>query len=325
MKLGLDTYSFHIALAAGAYDVYATLDRLEELGLGGLQININGPNGRFLGGDPIDRDHVRRVRRAIEAKGFFVEIGGSGTQPARLEWQLRLAAALGADVLRTLLVYDESPTITFNRTRRDLEAVLPLARELGIRIAFENHEDVTATELRTFLDQIDDPQVGACLDTGNDLVVYADPLEAARLLASRAISTHIKDQKLIRVGGIVYSVGVPLGKGDLPLREQLAAILQAGSLDRVLLQDTTGYAAKLNPFGRPDLKASSDYAHVPSYPDANATASAGFLLGLGNLSPGALRDEVHRQNQRIAADVRAVRRWLTELKPNREAGVRPEG
>jgi len=227
MKIGLDTYSFHIALAAGAYDVYAALDRLEELGLGGLQININGPKGRFLGGDPADRDHVRRVRQAIEAKGFFVEIGGSGTQPAKLTWQLQLAAALGADVLRTLLVFDESPATTFSRTRRDLAAVLPLARDLGVRIAFENHEDVTATELRAFLDQINDPQVGACLDTGNDLVVYGDPLEGAQLLASRAISTHIKDQKLVRVGRTVYSVGVPLGTGDLPLRDQLSAILLA--------------------------------------------------------------------------------------------------
>ncbi|RKX34351.1 MAG: hypothetical protein DRP71_07315 [Verrucomicrobia bacterium] len=313
MKLGIDTYSFHIALAAGSYDVFTTLDRLEELGLSGLQININGPNGRFLGGDPADRDHLRRVRRALDAKGFFVEIGGSGTQPARLEWQLRLAASIGADVLRTLLVFSDSPATTFSRARRDLAPMLPLARDLGVRIAFENHEDVTAEELRTFLDEVDDPQVGACLDTGNDLAVYGDPLKAAALLAPRAISTHIKDQKLVRVGDTVYSLGVPLGSGDLPLKDQLAEILRAGSLDRLLVQDTTGYAAVLNPFGRSDLKSDSDYAGLPAFPDADAAATAGFLLGLDGLSPDALRDEARRQDERIAADVSALREWISKL------------
>jgi sugar phosphate isomerase/epimerase len=310
MKLGIDTYSFHITLAAGVYDIFATLDRLEELGLSGLQININGPNGRFLGGDPTDLVHVRRVRRAIEKKGFFVEIGGSGTEPAKLEWQLQLAAAIGADVLRTILVLRESPAMTFSRTRQDLELVLPLARELGVMIAFENHEDVTADELLTFLDGMESPQIGACLDTGNDLVVFGDPLKAAAQLAPRAISTHIKDQKLVRVGDVVYSVGVPLGTGDLPLREQLSEIVRAGSLDRLLLQDTTGYAAKLNRFERPDLISTSDYANVPIYPDAHAAAGDGFLLGLDGMSPAALRDEALRQDERIAADVSALREWV---------------
>ena len=310
MKLGLDTFSLHINLAAGEYDFFRTLDWMEELGLEGLQININGPRGRFLGGDPADRDHLERVRRALAQKGFFAEIGGSGTDPARLEFQLRLAAAVGADTLRTLLVLEGTLEETFVRTRRDLEAVLPLSRQLGVRIALENHEDVTAGELRSFLDGVNDPQVGACLDTGNDLVVHGDPLEAARLLAPRAISTHIKDQKLVRVGGTVYSVGVPLGEGDLPLQAQLAAILETGSLDRLLIQDTTGYAARLNPFGRSDLVAGPDDPGLPAYPDSAAAAAAGLLLSLEGLSMVTLREEARRQIERIAAEVERMRVWL---------------
>ncbi|MEZ5278073.1 MAG: TIM barrel protein [Opitutaceae bacterium] len=320
MKIGIDTFSFHINQAAGDYDVFATLDLLEQWGLQGLQININGPNGRFLGGDPADRRHVQKVRRAIESRGFFVEVGGSGTCLERLEPQLRLAAALGADVLRTLLVFRESAAGTFERTRDEMQAVLPLARELGVRLAFENHEDVKAAELRTFLDGMEDPFVGACLDTGNDLVVYGDPMEAAVLLAPRAISTHIKDQKLIRVGEAVYSVGVPLGTGDLPLRNQLKEILGTGSLDRLLLQDTTGYSSRLNRFDRADLSPVSDYAGIPCFPDRDSAAAAGYLMGLEGLSVDRLREEAHRQHERIAEDIRNLRFWLEAAGKHDEGG-----
>lgn len=313
MKLGIDTFSFHITFAAGAYDVFRTLDWLEELGLQGLQININGPHGRFLGGDPSDEAHVRRVRRALEAKGFFVEIGGRHTDPEQVAWQLRLAAALGAEVFRTLLVYQESLAETFARTRRDLEAVLPLARKLGVKIALENHEDVSAGELRQFLDAMPDPYIGATLDTGNDLVVYGDAREAARQLAPRALTTHIKDQRLVRVGGTIYSVGVPLGEGDLPLSAQLKTIREGSGLDRLLLQNTNGYASVLNPFKRGDLTPTSNYDGVPEFADPAQAAAAGYLLNLAELTPAQLQQEAKRQEDRIQRDLDTLRGWLGKL------------
>jgi len=311
MKLGIDTYSFHVAHKIGTYDLFATLDRMEELGLEGLQININGPDGRFLGGDPADKAHIRKVQKAIAAKGFFAEIGGRGTEPSELEWQLRLAAAIGADVLRTLLIFRDPLATTFERTRRDLEAILPLAREFGVRIAFENHEDVTAGELRAFLDEVDDTRVGACFDSGNDLVVYGDPLEGARQLAPRAITSHIKDHQRIRVGETVYSVGVPLGKGELPVGEQLVAVETMGSLDRFLLQDTTGYSSKLNPFNRPDLEPGLHSGPIPEFPDHVAAAAAGYVLSLDLLSPEALQDLANQTDDRIFSDVRFLRGLLS--------------
>jgi 3-oxoisoapionate decarboxylase len=312
MKIGLDTYSFHILLAAGRYDVFRALDWLAEAGFAGWQININGPHGRFLGGDPGDVAHVRRVRRAIEAKGFFVELGGMRTAPEHVGWQLQLAADLGADVFRTLVVFQHSLDHTMATTRRDLEAVLPLAHRLGVKIALENHEDITAAELRSFLDTMPDSHLGATLDTGNDLVVYGDPVEAARQLAPRAFTTHIKDHRLIRVGGRVYSVGVPLGQGDLPLREQLRTICTMSPLDRVLLQDTSAYSSVLNPFGRADLQPREDYAGVFEFLDAAAAAAAGYRLNLEGLSPEKLKQLAQQQEERILHGHATLRALLQE-------------
>ncbi|TVQ18282.1 MAG: sugar phosphate isomerase/epimerase [Spirochaetaceae bacterium] len=310
MKIGVDSYSFQIALAAGVYDVFRTIDSLGALGVSGIQININGPDGRFLGGEPTDGIHVRRVRRAIEAAGFFVEVGGRSTRPDMLGWQLDLCAELGADVLRTLLVFEESLDATLERTERDLESSLPRARELGVTIALENHEDVTAAELLECLERIDDPYLAACLDTGNDLVLHGDPLDSARLLAPRAVTTHIKDQKLIRVAQTVYSVGVPLGLGDVDLPAILGAIARESSLDRVLVQDTTGYSVRLNPFGRTDLAAARGYDDLPAYDSPAALLADGLVLSLDDLAPEQLQKAAAAKADSIARDVEYVRAAL---------------
>ena len=309
MRLGLDSFSFHIALAAGSYDLFHTLDWMAAQGLSGLQININGPRGRFLSGDPSDEAHLRRVRAALAQRGFFAEIGGGyATDAGLVAKQLGLAAAIGADVLRTVIGFDGTLEATIGRTRAAMESVLPLARQLGVRIAIENHEDVTAAELRQLLDALDDPQVGACLDTGNDLVVYGDPLTAARLLAPRAFTTHLKDHRLVRVDGVVYSVGVPLGSGDIDLPTIIAAIRRDSPLDRFLIQDTTGYSSILNPFKRTDLLPPHDYSELPAYATFAEAAQAGLVLRLDNLPAGKLTTLAAQQERNLLHDIVYLRR-----------------
>ncbi|HRJ47533.1 MAG TPA: sugar phosphate isomerase/epimerase family protein [Opitutaceae bacterium] len=308
MRLGLDSFSFHIALAAGAYDLFRTLDWMAARGLSGLQININGPRGRFLSGEPTDAAHLRRVRQALAQKGFFAEIGGGhATDAALVSRQLELAAAIGADVLRTVIGFHGTLAATIGETRTAMEEVLPLARRLGVRIAIENHEDVTAAELRELLDTLDDPFVGACLDTGNDLVVYGDPLTAARALAPRAFTTHLKDHRLARVAGAVYSIGVPLGAGDIDLPAIITEIRRASPLDRLLIQDTTGYASVLNPFKRTDLRPPHAYPGVPAYATPAEAAQAGLILRLDDLSPKELTALAAQQEQNLAHDIAYLR------------------
>ncbi len=310
MKIGIDTFSFHIALAASEYDIFRTLDWLDDLGFDGLQININGPDDKFLGADHRDTDHLQRVRRIIEQKGFFVEIGGRRTSPEMLRWQLQLCADLGGDVLRTLVVLKDNLEATFAQTKDDMEAILPFAESLGVKIALENHEDITASELRQFLDTIPHSHLGACVDTGNDLIVYGDPLEAAHQLAPRALTTHIKDHKLVRVDGIVQSVGVPLGTGDIDLPAILNTLQTTSPLDRILLQDTTGYSSRLNKFDRPDLHPTSDYADTPTYPDEPALRAAGLFMQLDTLAPDELKTLTAQQARNIERDLDYLRRTL---------------
>lgn len=311
MKLGIDSYSFHLQLAAGRYDVFRTLDWVAAHRLAGIQLNINGPHGRFLGADPSDAAHVNRVRHRAAELGLFLEVGGAHITDAPLiAQQLHLAAALGADTLRTVVGYHDSLAATIARAQAAIDQLLPLARQLGVRIAIENHEDVTAGELRALLDAVDDPLIGACIDTGNDLVVYGDPLSAARQLAPHALSTHIKDQKLVRVGDTVHSVGVPLGSGDIDLPAILEVIRRETTLDRLLIQDTTGYSARLNPFHRPDLgPAGSTTAVLPRATPAELLA-AGHPLQLDALTSAELGALAEKQEAQLERDIACISRLL---------------
>ncbi len=310
MTIGIDSFSYQISLAAGTYDVFRTLDSIAGLGLSGIQLNINGPSGRFLGGDPSDAAHLRAVRTALEERGLFAEIGGARTEPEAVERQLRLCAQIGAGVLRTLLVFEGSLEATMERSRRDLEQSLPLAAELGVRIALENHEDVTAKELLTCLEHINDPWLGACLDTGNDLSLYGDPVESARLLAPWAATTHIKDQRLVRLGETIYSVGVPLGEGDVDLATIVPIIRRESRLDRILIQDTTGYAAPLNRFNRTDIERGTFGDAAPAYESHEALRGDGILLSIDDLDPDELGAHAAAKERVIERDVARVRSWL---------------
>ncbi len=306
MRIGLDTFSFQLQLAAGNYDVFHMLDAVQRLGIAAVQININGPRGRFLGGEPSDTTHVRKVRRAAEGREIALEVAGGGTAPKKLDWQLRLSHELGAKVFRTTLAFDTSLDVTFAERRRDLLASLPLARELGVCIALENHEDITARELLAFVTEIDEPSLRICLDTGNDLSLYEDPLVGAGLLAPLACTTHIKDQKLIRVGGEVYSVGVPLGTGDVDLPAIVSVLERQSTLGRIMIQDTTGYASPLNPFNRPDVVPRESYDGVPAYGSKEEAYEDGFLLDVKTLPPAKVSEQAAMQDLRIQQDIAYV-------------------
>jgi sugar phosphate isomerase/epimerase len=75
-----------------------------------------------------------------------------------------------------------------------LREVLPVAEDLGLAIAVENHQDATTNDLLR-LYEISGSSVayGITLDSGNPLAVGEEPVEAARRLAHLIRHIHVKD------------------------------------------------------------------------------------------------------------------------------------
>ncbi|NRA76358.1 MAG: sugar phosphate isomerase/epimerase [Planctomycetes bacterium] len=106
----------------------------------------------------------------------------------------------------------------WDRSTAALRQVLPLAEELGVRIAFENvwNDFITdADEAVRYVDQFESPWVGWYFDTGN-IVRYGRPPEWVKKLGSRTIKVDIKDysRALMEKDGVWAGFRCKIGNED---------------------------------------------------------------------------------------------------------------
>lgn len=116
---------------------------------------------------------------------------------------MKACAALGAKVMRAMISgvlcgdrrkLEGGWDNHLSRTAASLRELLPLAEDLGICIAIENHQDATSDDLLNLWDLVrHSPAYGVTLDAGNPLAVGEDPVEYARRLAPLLRHAHLKD------------------------------------------------------------------------------------------------------------------------------------
>ena len=117
---------------------------------------------------------------------------------------LRKAARAGAKVVRFtlsgILCGDRrtlGPGGWFARRTalaKRIAELLPLAADLGLSLAFENHQDADLSDFFWLYEKTGEHSAfGVCLDAGNPLAVGEDPLETARALAPLIRHVHCKD------------------------------------------------------------------------------------------------------------------------------------
>lgn len=178
-----------------------------------------------------DRDYLRKLRASLEAKRLFVELsveGESLEDPEAFRSMAAVAKELGATRLRVALLsgrryenFESMGQWTEFTTRwtRALPKAAPLLESAGLVAGIENHKDWLAADLARILREIGSPNLGACVDFGNNVAFLEDPLEAVRVLAPLVVTTHLKDMAVRRYQDGFELSEVPLGQGFLPLAE----------------------------------------------------------------------------------------------------------
>lgn len=241
MKLGLDSYSYHLAFGAHAdftprrkISLPEFIDRVAELGLDGFQIDPMHLQQR-------DDAYVQAIVRQAADKNLFIEFGAMSLQPDQLSAELDICAKLGSPVLRTFAGFDRYAKGTsiadeIKKAVRGLDQVKARAETLGIKIAVENHGDFNADELVCVVQTVDSPWVGICLDLGNAMLTFEDPIQACKKMAPFAVTTHFKDHgvALTNAGCVVY--GTALGDGVIDLHAALHLLRSTTHLDRIILE-----------------------------------------------------------------------------------------
>lgn len=259
MKVGLDSYSFRYAAGLWGWDAGGRLTPSGYLRLA-RGLGLEGVHFADLGHfESLDEDYLAGVRREAEAAGLYLELGTGGTDPGHLANALHAAVALGARALRTFaggFRWENGPhgAELIEQAVANLRQVVPLAEELGVRIAVENHLDLRAAEMAELVHRVGSDWLGVCLDTGNPFALLEDPIETAEVLAPCVFTTHLKEFRLtLRPEGLVVR-GVPLGEGDVPNAAILPILRERGPLgDELALNLETAIERVAVPIFRDDF------------------------------------------------------------------------
>ena len=206
-------------------DPLAFLDTAKEMGFVGVEIPLlpwRG-NAKSL---PLEQ-----LKEELEARGLIIVPDFMALVNADVETFrqfLRDAAFLGAKTVRTMisnvLCGDRQQLEGGWEPRMEIMAahlleVLPVAEDLGIAIAVENHQDATSSDLLRLFDLTGRSSAfGVCLDAGNPLAVCEGPMEYARRVSPLVRHIHLKDYTIHYAPEGYHLVRCPAGTGavDFP-------------------------------------------------------------------------------------------------------------
>lgn len=210
--------------ACGFYEYARTL------GADGIQTTLRPSNAAT----------AQRLRQRVEATGGYYEaecrLPKVPSDLEAFETEVRLAREAGAAVARVVLHggrrYEVFHSLAEFRefqsaAERSLALAEPVVRRHQLRLAVENHKDLTAPELVALLTRVASEWVGALVDTGNSIALLEDPYRVVEALAPFAASVHLKDMAVQPYEDGFLLSEVPLGEGCLDLRRMVATLTRA--------------------------------------------------------------------------------------------------
>ncbi|HVB96194.1 MAG TPA: sugar phosphate isomerase/epimerase family protein [Chloroflexota bacterium] len=251
MRLGIDSYS----LRWQGWDAFQLLEYSAGLGLDNVHFS---ERRNFASLEP---DYLLSLKARADALGVQVEVGmgsfdrfsasfrpelGSGEE--QLSQMLRAAAIVNSPVVRCYLgtQLDRRGAIPLRQHMdecvRTLTAVAPLARDLGIKVAVENHGgvDLLARELLEIVQAVGPDAVGVCLDTGNPAYGGEDPVVSAEVLAPFTVSSHVRDTRIWQTEDGAMAQWAPLGQGNVDLPRIIQILSEQAPNPPVDLEIITG-------------------------------------------------------------------------------------
>jgi sugar phosphate isomerase/epimerase len=105
-----------------------------------------------------------------------------------------------------------------------LHQLAPAARDLGVHLNIETHEEITTTEVVRLVESVGPDVLGITFDTANVLARGEEPVAAARRVAPYVRATHLRDSVLaITDFGLARSFS-PCGLGVIDWDGVLAAL-----------------------------------------------------------------------------------------------------
>jgi 3-oxoisoapionate decarboxylase len=327
MKLGIDTYS----LRWQGWSAFQFLEYSAKIGLD----NVHFSDRENLAS--LEPGYLAGLRRRADELGLGIELGfgsfdrfstgfraewGSGEQ--QLSDMLRAAKAVDSPVLRCFLGSQNErlgPVPIEQHVEecvRTLKAVAPLARDLGVKVALENHGgiDLLAREMKALVEAAGTDYVGVCYDSGNPAYAAEDPLLTMEILAPYVVSSHIRDTRVWSVPEGALAQWVPLGEGNTDVRRIVGLMREHAPHAICDLEIITCIEPKLIPYLQPE----SDFWRM--YPNMLARDFARFVGLAASGKPEPLDQLALKANERKLPDGELGERFKTQQLRHFESSVR---
>ncbi|HEY4387194.1 MAG TPA: sugar phosphate isomerase/epimerase family protein [Ktedonobacteraceae bacterium] len=236
MKLAFST------LGCPAWSAEQVITQAVQMGYDGIEL-------RLLDGELIDpqRDEARviSVIQQCRAKGLEVcaldtscrfnipDAQERARQEADLEHWIQLAEKVQVPLLR--IFGGAVPPATQSSEEEEnawlvasLKRVAPLAEQAKVTVVLETHDAFSsARRVGRVLDAINSPAIAALWDSHHPYRVGESAQEVVAALGSRIVHVHVKDA--LRKGAESSDWQLVLvGEGEVPVKEQLAALVELG-------------------------------------------------------------------------------------------------
>jgi len=232
VKIGIDSYCYHRYFG----EVYpdqkppAKCMTMQDFLIRAKQLDVDGVSLESCFFPSYDKAWLNDLKAQLDEYAFDrvyawghpdgLERGKNWDAYADMIASIPRAQAIGANVMRVVgssLMFRNEPHGPQIQALIKMfkEAVKP-ARDMGIKMAVENHIDFTADEILQLLEGVDSEFLGLNFDTGNFLRLLDDPVRGMEKLAPYVYATHVKDllpDKNASPTDWFFFAGVPVGKG----------------------------------------------------------------------------------------------------------------
>jgi sugar phosphate isomerase/epimerase len=225
MKLGVDNFS----LRFNDWDAFQILDYSAQIGLNIVHFSDLGPF------KSLDDGYLNEVKQTAGRLNLGIEVGmgsicptstsfsaAKGSAVEQLTQMLHIAARFGSPAVRCFLGSNADRRTPLplqshiDATIATCQAVRPLALDLGVKIAIENHAgDMQGRELKALIERAGPDFVGACIDAGNPLWVAESPFTTLNHLAPYVLMSHIRDTAVWSHPKGAVAQWVPMGEGTV--------------------------------------------------------------------------------------------------------------
>jgi len=257
VRLGYDAYSIRDL----HWKAFQHIDYAVSLKLDAVQLSIPGD---FESLDAVD---LHKLRDYAAQKGIELSVGAGCICPTTSAWNpgngspeqylARNAFVVNELGLKFLRVFIGAPADRHGKlpveahlesTLKGLHAARARMLDRGVKVAIENHGDLTARELRQLIQAAGADMVGVNYDSANPMWVLEDPALALEVLAPYIETSHFRDSALFSHPRGAAFQWVAMGDGSVNLPDVVAAYRRLCPGKSILLEVITGRPPQMLPY-----------------------------------------------------------------------------